>query len=134
MIGRPRVSSLPQAELPMTPMIDIVFLLLIFFVLTVSPTEVVAHLGAQRDIERVNTARLSVPLIRIEVLEQGFVINGVNVNEAALSEHLVRQARLDPGQAVCVFCDGRARHESFIAALNDCAKAGFANLSVISRE
>ena len=41
-------SEMPPAELPMTPMIDVVFQLLIYFIVTIQPVDVLANLDVFR--------------------------------------------------------------------------------------
>jgi len=127
--GPVRLELTLAADLPMTPLVDVVFQLLVFFVLTVRPTDVLAHLEANRPRGGGGTP---IPMIRIEVKSSGYAMMGEPVTVNALEERLRRLAGIDERQAVLVVCDGDSEHETLIRALDLCAKTGLANLSVLT--
>jgi len=125
---------MPSADLPMTPMIDVVFQLLIFFIVTIKPIDVMAHLDVTRPSPDEKRERLEVPknLIRIGIHFDGFSINDRAVSESGLSDLMGKLADLDPNQTILIMASAASPHEFLIKALNLCARHGLSNLSVIS--
>jgi biopolymer transport protein ExbD len=125
---------MPSADLPMTPMIDVVFQLLIFFIVTLKPIDVLAHLDVTRPSPDQPRDRLEVPknLIRIGIHYDGFSINERAVTEAALDDLLGKLADLDPKQTILLLASAASPHDFLIKALNLCSRHGLSNLSVIS--
>ena len=115
-------------ELPLTPLIDVVFLLLIFFLtattfykkekdIKVDPpraTEGKAQPRQQREIT-VN--------IRSEADGGFFVVDGRILSLPRLSELLVKEAGSDPDQVVIIRGDKHAWHQKIVDVLNACKKA-----------
>ncbi len=126
--------DMPAAELPMTPMIDVVFQLLIYFIVTIKPIDVMAHLDVSRPSPEAKVNQLDVPknLIRIGVFYDGFAINDRPVPEADMDDLMRKLAELDRKQTILILCSGAAPHEMLIKVLNLCGKHQLANLSVIS--
>ena len=118
----------------MTPMIDVVFQLLIYFIVTIKPVDVMAHLDVSRPSPESKQEKLDVPknLIRIGVFYDGFSINDRPVRETDMDDLIKKLADLDRKQTILIMCSGAAPHEMLIKVLNLCAKHGLANLSVIS--
>jgi|YNPMSStandDraft_1061717.scaffolds.fasta_scaffold55264_2 biopolymer transport protein ExbD len=124
----------PEAELPMTPMIDVVFQLLIYFIFTIKPLDVLAHLDVFRPGPEQRTERLEVPpnLVRIGIFYDGFTVNDKPVAESQLESLIRRLAELDRKQTVLIMCSAASPHEFLVRVLNLCAKYQLTNLSVIS--
>lgn len=134
MARKRRKMDTPPADLPMTPMIDVVFQLLIFFIVTLKPIDVLAHLDVSRPSPEKQKTQLDVPknLIRIGVFYDGFAMNDKPVRESDLDGLIEKLAALDRKQTILIMCSGAAPHEMLIKVLNMCAKHQLANLSVIS--
>ncbi|NCD33526.1 MAG: biopolymer transporter ExbD [Spartobacteria bacterium] len=129
----------PEAEnpeIPMTPMIDVVFQLLIYFIVTMKPTDVVAHLDVFRpSADKSAQASAEQPkLIRIVVFPDGFSINDKPVSKVELDSLLMKLASMDRNQTIMITCGSLSPHENMIAVLDLCAKAGLKNLSVLSTD
>ncbi len=126
----------PSADLPMTPMIDVVFLLLIYFIATIQPIDVFAHLDVSRPMAE--EVRDDVPppppnLLRIDVLPDGaFGVNDRPVRLPDMERFLMRLGQLDPRQTVLVMSAALSTHDQLIQVLDLCAKAGLRNISVVS--
>ena len=125
-----------HGEVPMTPMIDVVFLLLIYFVMTLQPLDVIAHLDAYTpSSEKTAPTRNDPPsLIRIGVYAEGYTFDDAPVDEANLDTFLSVLARASKTQSVLIICDLDSRHGRLIRVLDMCAKHGLTNLSVVSGE
>ena len=115
--------------LPMTPMIDVVFLLLIFFILTVKSHDVFAHLDAFTPQGKPGP---TVPLLRIEIAADGFALNSRALPEADVRDHLKRLGAADPNQTVLLISSPTAPHGRLVQALDMCSEAGLHNLSVLT--
>ena len=125
----------PSADLPMTPMIDVVFLLLIYFIATIRPIDVFAHLDVSRPMAEETRDRVEVPpnLLRIDILpDGGFAVNDRPVRLPDMERFLIRLAELDARQTVLIMSAALATHDQLIQVLDLCAKAGLRNISVVS--
>lgn len=128
-----RVREAPPEELPMTPMIDVVFQLLIYFIVTIKPIDVFAHLDVSRPAPESRQQNVVLPnLIRIEIFPNGYRMNDTPVGETDLDALIGRLAALNPNQTVLIMCAALSPHERLIKVLDLCAKNKMTNLSVIS--
>jgi len=118
----------------MTPMIDIVFQLLVYFIFTLKPEDVMAHLDVFRPSPEATREETQTPpkMIRIVVFPDGYTINDRTVTLQELERLLGKLAALDREQTILIACTSMSRHESLIKVLDLCAKVGLVNLSVIS--
>ncbi len=134
MARKRRKSKTPPAELPMTPMIDVVFQLLVYFIVTIKPMDVFAHLDVSRPSPEAKQEKLQTPpkLIRINIFPDGYTINDRPVDVAGLDKLLGELAALDKTQTILIMCSGGSHHERLIKVLDLSAKAELKNLSVIS--
>jgi len=128
-----------RRELPalnLTPLIDIVFLLLIFFMVTTSfsrETRLLVSLPeASGSVENATES--------IEVLvdkEGGYAINGRRLVNAEV-DSLVRGLELESGGdislLVVLVADAEVQHQSVVTAMEAIGRAGFASLSIATRE
>ena len=122
------------AEIPMTPMIDVVFQLLIYFLYTLKPEDVQTHLEVYRPSPEKKSQQSEVPpnLIQIEIFADGYAINQKPLSLQALTNVLQRLAALEPDQTVLVMASALSPHDSLVKVLDRCAEAGLKNLSIIS--
>ncbi len=124
-----KTAGASEVLLPMMPMIDIVFLLLVFFLISLKPVDALAHLQADRPQGGPGRA---VPLLRLEVQPDAFALNGRTLGDRQLERALMEMGRLDPNQGVSVVVSARSRHARMIEALDLCAAAGLTNLNVLT--
>ena len=122
-------------EIPMTPMIDVVFQLLIYFVFTIKPVDVVAHLdvfspSSKPPIEKTDPP----PMMKIEIYQGAILMNGAGLDQATLASILGKLAALNPLQTVMILCSVDSRHRDLVGVLDSCAKVGLTNLSVGSMQ
>jgi len=115
----------------MTPMIDVVFLLLCFFV----ASQVFSQWEAEIDIT-LPTARTSeVPQrlpgeIIVNIIKSGdTIVNGRTLDEPALAGMLKRLSELFPGQPVLLRADKATAYEHVIRVLDLCRQADIWNIS-----
>jgi biopolymer transport protein ExbD len=129
-----RKSEMPAAELPMTPMIDVVFQLLIYFLVTIHPMDVLANLDVFRPSPEAQQEQPKTPpkMIRVVIFPDGYTINDKPVEAPELDKLLYKLASIDKNQTILIMCTSLSPHERLIEVLDLCAKSGLVNLSVIS--
>ncbi|MEE9369685.1 MAG: biopolymer transporter ExbD [Pontiella sp.] len=121
-------------ELSMTPMIDVVFQLLIYFLVTFSTADVLAHLDISRPKPDAAPQQEKPPadMIRVAVLPNGYAINGREMTGIELETMLRRLANISTKQTVLVTCDDKSLHGRLIQVLDMCAENGLSKISVMS--
>lgn len=127
--------SAPQAEVPgfqITPMLDVVFLLLCFFV----TTSVFSQWECQIDIQLPTAEAATDPQSRLpgEIVVNVAADGTISVNQRELSaeqlgEKLRILAQSFPGQPVTVRADKDARHGDVMKVLDECARNDVWNIS-----
>ena len=124
----------PEGELEMTPMIDVVFQLLIYFIVTIKPVDVVTNLDVFRPAPNPNHPPDTKPpnLLRIGVYQDGYTLNDNPVSLDAMDTALARIARIDAGQTIMVTVSAFSEHGALVRALDLCAKNGLKSLSIVS--
>ncbi|MDZ4198666.1 MAG: biopolymer transporter ExbD [Kiritimatiellia bacterium] len=128
-----RKSDPPSADLPMTPMIDVVFQLLIYFIVTIKPIDVFAHLDVSRPSpDPTQRKEQPPPVIRLQIYPDAYTINDRPVPDSELDRVLKRLAELDKKQTILISVSALSPHEMLIRVLDLCARNELANLSVVS--
>ena len=128
-----------RRELPalnLTPLIDIVFLLLIFFMVTTSfsrETRLLVSLP-----EASGSAENAAESIEVLVdREGGYAINGRRLVNAEV-DSLVRGLELESGGDVSLLvvlvADAEVQHQSVVSAMEAIGRTGFTSLSIATRE
>lgn len=119
------------AKLEMTPMIDVVFQLLIFFIVTLKQDDILAHLDVSRPesspIEIVETE-----LLTIMVHHDGYIMDHRSISKATLDKRLTKMSTYSKDISIAIKCTPDSSHDKLIALLDICAKAELNNLSVFS--
>ncbi len=120
-----------QSGFQLAPMIDVVFLLLIFFIVTwnfarweteIDVTVPTAREGAD--------SRRAIGEIIVNVRADGaIVVNRQELTPEQLLERLVRIASLYPDQAIILRGDQRASYDSIVKVLDICREANIWNVS-----
>lgn len=120
-------------KLDMTPMIDVVFQLLIFFVVTIKQEDILSKLSAARPAPDKNARPDKQPdLITIVVAPQGFVFNGRLVSLDELDRRVKRYSDLSKTAMIVIKCTADSPHAFLVQALDICNKHGMTNLSIFS--
>lgn len=122
-----------DVELSMTPMIDVVFQLLIYFLVTFSAADLLANLDISRPAPDA-AASESPPadMIRIAVAEAGYAINGREVSGEELNRLLEVLAEVSVDQTVLVNCSDTSLHGRLVEVLDQCAASGLTKIAVMS--
>ncbi len=131
MIGRrQRKRVAEEAEINITPMLDIVFIMLIFFIVT---TSFVKELGVALD--RPSNApvkeqkRSEVILVRIDANGQVFIEDRL-VNAGAIRANIVSGLARKPDATVVVIADRNADSGYIVTVVDQARVAGAANVSL----
>ncbi|MEZ6062835.1 MAG: biopolymer transporter ExbD [Planctomycetaceae bacterium] len=127
-----RTESLEQPSLNLTPMIDIVFLLIIFFMVGTRFSEI----EQQYDVE-LPTAAAVEPMSRrpdplvVNVTRSGeFSINNERLSAEALQQRLEAARRAWSDQAVLIRGDGEGTYQAVIDVMNICHLAQIKSFSL----
>jgi len=135
------LTATQQDDLPtlnMTPLIDMVFLLIIFFLVGTRFQEYENEQKLDLQVPEVAAARPMVHApsqLLIEVARDGRIrLRGEPVSLEQLAERLGRTIREDPEQAVLIRGDGRAAYQYVADVMSVCQQQGVRHLAVSVRE
>ncbi len=126
------------AKLEMTPMIDVVFQLLIFFIVTLKEEDILSNLNISRPAPDPSTPpQEKVDLLTVQVGKEGWVLNGRPYMARAgglekLDRQLTRMASFSRDASVIIKCTGSSPHRYLIQVLNILARENMQNISVFS--
>ena len=121
----------PQLE--MTPMIDVVFQLLIFFIVTLKQEDILARLMASRPAPDPNAVPDKQPdLINIDVHRGGYIFRGKPLTLDGLDRQIERYSEISKKANVIIRCTADSPHRFLVQALDICNKHGMVNLSIFS--
>ncbi len=129
-------------QLDMTPMIDVVFELIIFFVVTIKQQDLFSRLTVNRPAPSPPSATekqeedISVNIEigqRFDKSAQGVIIyNKREVSRAELDKNLREVARTKKTTPIIVKCDGKSPHKALVDVLDICYKNELFSVSVFS--
>jgi biopolymer transport protein ExbD len=118
----------------MTPMIDVVFQLLIFFVVTLKQEDILSHLDVSRPAPDpdVKPEQQVQDLLNITVFGDGYVLKGRRVSLQELDRQMTRLASFSKKISVIIRCTADSPHSRLVQLLDVCAKTGLENIAVFS--
>lgn len=126
-----------EVTLDMTPLIDAVFLLLIFFAVATTFSRE-TRLGIDLPQAAGQAAVAARNAIEVSVSESGeFAVNGhplVNAERATLKEALVAAAAGHYDAPFFLTADANATHQHVVTVMDVAGELGFINLSIVTRE
>ena len=126
-----RSSEEPKVE--MTPMIDVVFQLLIFFVVTLKQEDILSKLMASRPAPDPNAVPDKQPdLIDITVHKHGFIFRQRAVSLEGLDRQIARYSRMSKNATVIIRCTSDSKQRYLVQAMDICSKYKMKNLSIFS--
>lgn len=128
--------TLEDPAINLTPLIDVVFLLLIFFMVTTTFTRD-TRLSVNLPEADTNSSETLVDQIEVTVSESGrYSVNGdvlSNSQASTLSEAILQRAQRDRSRPVLLVADAEASHQSVVTAMDAIGQAGFSRLSIATR-
>ncbi|MDR0993937.1 MAG: biopolymer transporter ExbD [Verrucomicrobiota bacterium] len=124
----------PVGELEMTPMIDVVFQLLIYFIVTIKPIDVVTNLDVFRPAPDPNAVKDEAPPppIRLGIYQDGYTLNDVPILPEEMDQRLGKLASLNAGVTIMITVSAVSQHGMLVRALDLCAKNGLHSLAIVS--
>jgi biopolymer transport protein ExbD len=123
-------------DIPMTPMIDVVFQLLIYFVFTFEIPDRMSQMPVFRPAPdmRGTPPEQEIRSMRIGVYDGFYTLNDTRVTEDSLSRTFNRLANLDPNQNMIVIATGNSRHRFLVNVLDLLQKAGLERVTLLSAD
>jgi biopolymer transport protein ExbD len=123
--------QLEPAAMQLAPMIDIVFLLLIFFIVTwqFSRSETEMKISVPSSQEGADPKRvLGEIIVNVRVTGE-VVVEGQVMTQAQLKQKLSAIARQHQNQPVRLRGDSKAEYQTIVEVIDTCQKAGIWNIS-----
>ena len=127
---------LDEPSINLTPLIDVVFLLLIFFMVTTTFTrETLLQVNlpeAEAETQSTQTERLEIVVSR----NGSFALNGqplVNAKLETLLRGLELESKGNLNLPVIIVADSEATHQSVVTAMDAIGQAGFTRLSIATQ-
>lgn len=127
---RKRVGESPKLD--MTPMIDVVFQLLIFFVVTLKQEDIFSKLITNRPGTPPTVIDLTPDQQSIVLSVEGITYGGYPMSLTRLDQVLEQRAKYGPEIMVLIKCTQGSSHGLLVQALDLCNKHKLSNLSVLS--
>ena len=120
-----------KADFPLAPMVDVVFLLLIFFIATMQYSQSERELNISVPVaEEGADARQTVGEIIVNVHESGeVVVDKTMMDKKQLFDKLQRIAAVHKNQAIRIRGDGKVEYQKIVEVIDVCQKAGIPNIS-----
>ena len=118
----------------MTPMIDVVFQLMIFFVVTIKQEDIFSKLNANRPApnQSSSSSESNDTQIKIDIGFSGLIFNGRGVRMSELKSNLKQLSGMSKNATVLIRCTMDSPHKFLVDALDTCNKYGMYNLSIFS--
>ena len=122
-----------EVEVNLTPLIDVVFLLLIFFMVSTTFTKE-THLSI--DLPKASSQSIRAADLQIEILitqEGNFWINGValiNRKQRTLRSAIDKVSKGDTAIPMVIAADSATPHQSVVTAMDVAGQLGFSRLSI----
>ncbi len=122
-LGRARRSRRPS----LTPMIDVVFLLLVFFMLAsrFGNEEAIKVAGGQA-----GTGSYEGPPRLVDVMPEGVLLNGSDIREPTLADQL-RTLMSDDDDTIVVRARGGAQVQRLVTVMETLGDSGFSSLVLV---
>jgi len=121
----------PKAE--MTPMIDVVFQLMIFFVVTIKQEDIYSKLNANRPAPNQSSSSESNDTqIKIDIGYSGLIFNGRGMRMSELKSNLKQLSATSKNATVLIRCTMDSPHGRLVDVLDACNQYGMRNLSIFS--
>ena len=132
-----RRQSDTDVSVNLTPLIDVVFLLLIFFMVSTTFTKE-THLAidlpeSSGEVRREQPRRIELVISR----EGEFAVNGetlVNSKTETIRRALGKASEGDSGMPLIITADAKTPYQSVVTAMDAAGQMGFANLSMTTRK
>jgi biopolymer transport protein ExbD len=121
-------------QLDMTPMIDVVFELIIFFVVTIKQEDIFSKLNANRPAPASSAAASEEndTQVKIDIGSGGLVFNGRMMNMKQFDQGMREISKTSKSAMVVIRCTLDSPHKYLVDALDTCNKYQMYNVSVFT--
>ena len=121
-------------QLDMTPMIDVVFELIIFFVVTIKQEDLFSKLNANRPAPATSNASTDEndTQVKIDIGSGGLVFNGRMMNMKQFDQSMREISKTSKSAMVVIRCTLDSPHKYLVDALDTCNKYRMFNVSVFT--
>ena len=121
-------------QLDMTPMIDVVFELIIFFVVTIKQEDLFAKLNANRPAPATSNSASDEndTQVKIDIGSGGLVFNGRLMSPKQFDQALREISKTSKSAMVTIRCSLDSYHKYLVYALDTCNKYRMFNVSVFT--
>lgn len=126
-----------MVEVNLTPLIDVVFLLLIFFMVSTTFTKE-NHLSI--DLPEASAEQQPVATNRLEIIitaSGSYSINDkalINNQLDTLKRGIIKAANGEKGLPITITADANTPHQAVVRAMDAAGQTGFVNLSITTRQ
>ncbi len=122
-----------QLEVPMSSMIDVVFLLLIFFIVTYHEEVIETNLAIDRPAATTAITEAPIQLIEIQVHPGYYQFrDGRATSLEDVIDQLALFIKYDPDQTAIIKVSKNAKHEELIRLLDHCNRIGLTKFNIVS--
>lgn len=121
------------AELNMSPLIDMIFILLIFFVVTTSFVRE-AGVDVQRPVAQTAETKDSTNIVIAITADNFVVVESKPIDVRSVQSYMERFLMQNPNGSVVLAADRNSRSGLVIQVLDSCRLAGVKNLSVAAKK
>jgi biopolymer transport protein ExbD len=118
-----------EAEINLTPMLDVVFIMLIFFIVTASFVKE-AGVEAQRPPSVQQNPEESKSITIKITSTNKIMVDGLDVDKRAVSALITRRKAEDPDAPIAILAGKRARTELVVGVIDAARDAGFRNEAI----
>lgn len=130
---RKRQGTNDQPVLEMTPMIDVVFQMLIFFIVVLKQDDIASMLSASRPAVPQTIDEIKpLELINIEINPHGFLLHGRPVSRDGLAANIRSLSQFSKTASVVIRCTADSSHKYLVQALDICNQYEMTNLAIFS--
>ncbi len=120
-------------QLDMTPMIDVVFELIIFFVVTIKQEDIFSKLNANRPAPAAaSSAEENDTQVKIDIGSGGLVFNGRLMSPKQFDQSIREISKTSKSAMVTIRCSLDSYHKYLVFALDTCNKYRMFNVSVFT--
>ena len=118
------MSEEEEAKIDLTPMLDVVFIMLIFFIVTATfVKELGLDVNKPPQVDQVSNDDSSITVI-IRANDK-IEIDGLNVDPRAVSSQIVRRKAENPKASIAVLAHSKSRANTLVGVVDSIREAGF---------
>jgi biopolymer transport protein ExbD len=136
---RERGTKRKLEDVPMTPMIDVVFQMLIYFVFTFEIPHRITEMKVWRpqgetEVKNENITTQNITIYAAGPNKSPYTLNERGVTLESMRNYIYNLADNDPTQTIVVKATLNSKHEDLVRLLNLLSDAGLENISLFSAE